>query len=197
MFMYEFHYNYIKNKYDNKLKLLFTDTDSLIYEIKTENVYEDFSSDKKMFGFSNYSKYYYNNLNKLVFGKMKDETGGVAIEEFFELKLRMYSFLVDNSEHKKVNGVNRNVIATISHNEYKNVLLNNKCIRHSMDRIQIKDHRIGTYEINKILLSCFDDKVCIEKKRMCWISSWLSGLIRKNSYLNNHFKKGFLSSILF
>ena len=197
MFMYEFHYNYIKNKYGNKLKLLFTDTYSLIYEIKTENVYEDFSSDKKMFGFSNYSKYYYNNLNKLVFGKMKDETGGVAIEEFFELKLKMYSFLVDNSEHKKVNGVNRNVIATISHNEYKNVLLNNKCIRHSMDRTQIKDHRIGTYEINKILLSCFDDKVCIEKKRICWISSWLSGLIRKNSYLNNHFKKGFLSSILF
>ena len=195
--MYEFHYNYIKNKYDNKLKLLFTDTDSLTYEIKTENVYEDFSSDKKMFGFSNYSKYYYNNLNKLVFGKMKDETGGVAIEEFFELKLKMYSFLVDNSEHKKVKGVNRNVIATISHNEYKNVLLNNKCIRHSVDRIQIKDHRIGTYEIKKILLSCFDDKVCIEKKRICWISSWLSGLIRKNSYLNNHFKKGFLSSILF
>ena len=53
--MYEFQYDYIKNKYDNKSKLLFTDTDSLMYEIKTEDVYEDFSSDKEMFDFSNYS----------------------------------------------------------------------------------------------------------------------------------------------
>ena len=51
--------------------------------------------------------------------------------------------------------MNKNFVATISHNEYKDVLLNNKCIRHSMNRIQSKDHRIGTYEINKISLSCF------------------------------------------
>ena len=57
---YEFHYGYIKNKYDNKSKLLFTDTDSLMYDIKTEDVYEDFNSHKDMFEFSNYltiSKY--------------------------------------------------------------------------------------------------------------------------------------------
>ena len=47
--MYEFHYDYIKNKYGNNSKLLFTDTDSLMYEIKTEDVYEDFSSNKEMF----------------------------------------------------------------------------------------------------------------------------------------------------
>ena len=46
--MYEFHYDYIKNKYDNKTKLLFTDTDSLMHEIKTEVVYEDFGSNKEM-----------------------------------------------------------------------------------------------------------------------------------------------------
>ena len=74
----------------------------------------------------------------------------------------MYSFLVDdNSEHKKAEGVNRSVVATISHNEYKDILLNNKCLKHSMNRIQSKNHRIGTYEINKILLSCFDDKIHI------------------------------------
>ena len=58
--------------------------------------------------------------------------------------------------------MNRNVVATISHNEYKDVLLNNKCIRHSMNRIQNKDHRIGTCEINEISLSCFDDKIYIQ-----------------------------------
>ena len=68
--MYEFHYDYIKNKYGNRLKLLFTDTDSLMYEIKAENVYEDFSSDKEMFEFSNSLKSkYYDNSNKLVIRK--------------------------------------------------------------------------------------------------------------------------------
>ena len=69
--MYEFHYDYIKNKYDNKSKILFTDTDNLMYEIKTKYVYEDFSSYKKMFDFSNYSikPKYYENSKKLVIGK--------------------------------------------------------------------------------------------------------------------------------
>ena len=75
----------------------------------------------------------------------------VAIEEFVGLKTKMYSFLVDdNSEHKKAKGVNRNVVATISHNEYKDVLKNNIFLRHSMNKIQSKDHRVGTYKINKI-----------------------------------------------
>ena len=67
-----------------------------MYEIKTEDVYENFSSNKEMFGFSNYStkSKYYNNLNKLVIGKMKHETANVSIEEFVELKPKMYSFLV-------------------------------------------------------------------------------------------------------
>ena len=57
--------------------------------------------------------------------------------------------------------MNENVVAAISHNEYKDVLLNKKCIRHSMNRIHSKDHRIRTFEINKISLSCFDDKIYI------------------------------------
>ena len=75
---------------------------------------------------------------------MKHETGCVATEEFVGLEWKMYSFLVDNSEHKKAKCVNKNVVATISHNEDKDALLNNKCIRHSMNRIQSKHHRIGT-----------------------------------------------------
>ena len=75
-----------------------------MYEIKTEDVSEDSSNDKEMFDFSNYStkSKYYDNSNKLVVGKMKDETAGVAIEEFVGLKPKMYLYLVDdNSEHKK------------------------------------------------------------------------------------------------
>ena len=68
---------------------------------------------------------------------MKDETAGVMIEEFVKLKPKMYQYLVDdNSEHKKAKGINKNVVATKSHNEYKDILLNKKCLKHSVNRIQ-------------------------------------------------------------
>ena len=57
-----------------------------------------------------------------------------------------------------VSAKKQNAVETISHNEYKDLLLNRKYLGHSMSRIQSKDHRIGTYGINKISLSCFDDK---------------------------------------
>ena len=76
---------------------------------------------------------------------MKDETDGVANEEFLGLKAKMYPSLVDdNSNHKKAKGVNRNIVATISHDEYRDALLNNKRLRHSVNKIQSKEHRIGT-----------------------------------------------------
>ena len=135
-----------------------------MYEIKTEDVYEDFSSNKEIFGFSDYltQSKYYDDSNKSVTGKMENETSGAAFEEFVRLKPKMYLvFVADNSEYKKAKGVNRNVAAT-SHNEYQDVLLNNKCLRHSVDRIQSKGHKIGTYEMNKILLSCFYDKIHLQ-----------------------------------
>ena len=86
-----------------------------MYEFKTEDVYEDFSNNKEMFDFSNYEakSKYYDNSNKLMVGKMKDETAGVAIEEFVGLKPKMYSYWVDDDrEYKKAKGVNKNVVAT-------------------------------------------------------------------------------------
>ena len=65
----------------------------------------------------------------------------------------------DNSEHKKEKCVNRNVVTTIVITNIKNVLLNKKCLRHMMNRIQSKEHTIGTYEIDNISLSCLDDKI--------------------------------------
>ena len=68
----------------------------------------------------------------------------------------------DNGEHKKAKGVNKNVVATISHNECKDVLLNKKFLRHSMNKIESKNHWIRTYKIDKISLSCFDYKIHIQ-----------------------------------
>ena len=79
---YKFHYDYIKNKYGSNSKLLFSVTDSLVYDIKTKDVYEDVSKDKEMFDFSNYSpkSKYFDDSNKLVASKMKDELSGVTIK---------------------------------------------------------------------------------------------------------------------
>ena len=86
---------------------------------------------------------------------MKDEYGGVIIDEFVGLKSKMYSIKkINGSESSTTKGVN---IAT-EFNEFKDVLFNKKVIRHKMKRIQAKKHKIGTYEIDKISLSCFDDK---------------------------------------
>ena len=70
--MYEFHYKYIKSKFD--AKCLFTDTVSLIYEIKTEDAYEDFYQDKNLFDFSDYplNSKFFDPVNKNVIGKMKE-----------------------------------------------------------------------------------------------------------------------------
>ena len=95
----QYHFDYIKIKYGRNSILLFADTDSSINEIKTEDVYKKFSSNKEKFGFSIYStksKYTYDS-NKLVVGKMKDETGDVAIEEFVRLNPKMCLFWIDEN----------------------------------------------------------------------------------------------------
>ena len=94
----------------NMIKAQFTDTDSFMHGIKTEDVYEDFNKNKETYDFSNYSPKS-KRKKKLVVGKVKNETSGVAVKEFVEQKPKRYSFLVDNSsDHKKAKGVNRKLL---------------------------------------------------------------------------------------
>ena len=94
--IYESHYNYIKNKYGNKSRLLVTHTHSLVYEIETEHVYESFSTNKETFNFSNYpAKSIFHDSTALVAGRMKNEMGDVDIKGFVGLKPKMYSILVN------------------------------------------------------------------------------------------------------
>ena len=106
--MYEFHYKYIKIKFD--AKLLFPDTNSLVYEIKTEDVYEDFYRDKNLNDFSDYplNSKFFEPANKKLIGKMKDEFKGKVISEFVGLKSKMYSLIsIDYKEGTKGKGVNK------------------------------------------------------------------------------------------
>ena len=161
-FMYDFHYNYIKSKYGDKAKLLFTDTDSLTYEIETADPYIDFFHDKDKFDNSNYDKNspYYFDENKKVIGKFKDEAAGIPVTEFVGLRSKMYSYTMDNKQTKRTaKGITKNVIQNnLSHDNYKKVLLDNDQIHHSMKTIRSVKHQLNSFELNKISLSCFDDK---------------------------------------
>ena len=160
--MYDFHYNYIKQKYDSKAKLLFTDTDSLTYEIETNDVYQDFWNNKDKFDNSDYSQdsQYFDKTNKKVIGKLKDEAAGIPITEFIGLRSKMYSYMKNNDEGgKTAKGIKKNIIKNnITHENYKNVLFNNKQMHHTMKTIRSNKHQLGSYELNKVSLSCFDDK---------------------------------------
>ena len=160
--MYDFHYKYIKEKYGQKAKLLFTDTDSLTYEIEAKDVYKDFFKDKDKFDNSDYPEYspFFYKENKKVIGKFKDEAAGIPIIEFIGLRSKMYSYIKDNQKGgKTAKGIKKNVIKNnIMHDDYKETLFNNKQMYHKMKTIRSENHQLGSYELNKVSLSCFDDK---------------------------------------
>ena len=161
-FMYDFHYNYIKYKYGDKAKLLFTDTDSLTYEIETPDAYADFFDNKDIFDNSDYNKKspFYFDHNKKVIGKFKDEAAGIPVTEFVGLRSKMYSYTLDNKQSKRTaKGIKKNIIQNnLTHDNYKKVLLSEEQIHHSMKTIRSMKHQLASYELNKISLSCFDDK---------------------------------------
>ena len=130
--MYDFHYNYIKRKYGDKAKLLFTDTDSLMYEIETEDFYKDISGDvKDRFDTSDYPSNHPSGIptgcNKKVLGMFKDEAAGRIMEEFVGLRAKLYSYkMFEGEESKKCKGIKKIVVKkSITHEDYKK----NVCLR--------------------------------------------------------------------
>ena len=168
--MYDFHYNYIKNKYDDNAKLLFTDTDSLAYEIRTEDFYADIAGDvERLFDTSDYPKDHPSGIkagtNKKVIGMFKDEAAGKQIEEFVGLRAKLYSYkMFEGNEHKKCKGVKKNVVEkTITHDDYKNTLFSLKDLHRTMNVIRSYGHELYTERVNKIALSSNDDKRVIQE----------------------------------
>ena len=159
--MYDFHYNTILRKYGNRAKLLFTDTDSLCYEIKTDDIYEDIWSEKEKFDLSEYphSSKFYDPTNKKVLGMFKDETKSKPIVEFVGLKAKMYSVKTTDSESKRAKGVKKAVIKKdIQHEKYKEILFKGGLMHVKMTTIRSDHHKLKTLTLNKIGLSAYDDK---------------------------------------
>ena len=163
--MYDFHYNYIKPKYGEKAKLLFIDTDSLMYEIETEDFYKDISGDvKDRFDTSDYPENHPSGIptgiNKKVLGMMKDEAGGKIIKEFVGLRAKLYSFVMDDGEEtKKCKGIKKQVVeSSIRHEHYKTCLTTGKEQLRKQNILRSYNHEVYTEEVNKIALSALDDK---------------------------------------
>lgn len=175
--MLKFFYDYLKPKYGDKVKLLATDTDSFILEVETEDFYKDMYNDMNdyydMCDFPDEMRYANGeisfivedkNKNKKRLGFMKDEYSGRAVKEFIGLKSKMYSLLAEDdeegpSEKKTAKGIKYLIKEKyLSHEDYRDALLNEKMISVKQCSFKSKDHKVFTEEVNKKALTGYDDK---------------------------------------
>ena len=164
--MYEFHYDYMVPKYGlGKLKLCYMDTDSLVYDIKTEDFYEDIANDvEARFDTSIYSKTDFRPLpigvNKKVIGLMKDELGGKIMTEFVALRPKLYSYKkLGDSEDKKCKGIKKCVVKkTLTFEDYKTCLFSDSTEYRSQLMFRLSRREVHTIKVNKVALNRDDDK---------------------------------------
>ena len=170
--MFDFHFNCIRKKCGDKAELLFTDTDSLMYLIQTQDVYKDFSKDiKRKFDTSDYPENHPSGIkigvNKKVIGKFKDEAAGKQITHFVGLRPKLYTFKIEEKgETRKAKGVKKNVIKkSLSFEDYKKCLFTEEEVMKEMNIIRSQNHDIFSMAINKVALSSNDDKrlICENK----------------------------------
>ena len=172
--MYKFHYNVLLPEYPNA-NLCFTDTDSFLYEIKTQDIYKDLHKLKEYFDFSNYPPEHplYSTENKTKIGLMKDECGSKSISEFVGLRSKMYSLTtVDGVQKARAAGVKKHVKNKIlKHNLYKRAVfgipfkytLNNIEYNHPdfaviQNSFRTYNHQVKTISQRRTGVSAYDDK---------------------------------------
>ena len=161
--LYEFHHEYMSPLYRDKCRVMYTDTDSLIYHIECEDVYENMKRDVCKFDTSDYAAdnaYGIPLVNKKVPGLMKDENNGSIMTEFVGLRAKMYALRVDGKKDtKKVKGVKSNVVArTITFDDYTRCLNEEIEMTRQQSCIRSKLHKVYTIRETKIALSPHDDK---------------------------------------
>ena len=159
--MYELHYDYMVPKYGlEKLKLCYMDTDSLVYDIKTEDFYKDIANDvDARFDTSGCSKTDFRplpiGLNKKVIELMKDELGGKIMTEFVALRPKLYSDReLGGSEDKKCKGIKKCVVKkTLTFEDYKTCLFSSSTEYRSQLMFRLSKHEVHIIKVNKVALN--------------------------------------------
>ena len=161
--MYNFHYNVMKKRYGSQITVLGTDTDSLIYEIRTEDIYKDMAEMSSYFDTSDYPPEHplFSVKNKKMFGKFKDEMNGVPIKSFVGLRPKMYSFKRKDDVQKSVGkGIPKpSLKSQLTYQDYETCLkdMTIKSVNFSKISTDQKHHLFTTFS-TKRGLSCYDDK---------------------------------------
>jgi len=161
--MYEFHYDYILPKYGPvNAQLLFTDTDSLTYLLKTDDLYDDMEQNLDLFDTSNFDADHrlYSLANKRVVGKFKSETGNRAPKQFIGLKAKMYSLDVGKNECKMaLKGISKSYAKKhVRHRAFVETLEQKTCTFAKYRSFRSTNHVLQTLDINKVCLNAWDDK---------------------------------------
>lgn len=159
--MYSFHYKHMLPRYGKRVKMLLTDTDSFIYGIETDDLYQDLREDADHYDFSDYPQDHpnFSTANKKVLGKMKDEMMGRPISAFVGLKSKMYSFICDGRESKRAKGIKRTTVENeISFAQYLDCLMEQQFFNHDMNLIRSKLHHVYAVNVTKTSLTPYDDK---------------------------------------
>jgi len=163
--MYNFHYNFMLKKIEREnIDLLFTDTDSLCYNIRKQNIFDIIKENSSLFDLSNYPKNHemYDSINNKELNKFKNESP-TQITEFIGLRAKLYTYSVDEEEksHNKCKGVKTCEANKLRMDDYRSVLYNRSKISVKQNGIRSYGHELYTESINKIALSGSDDKVYI------------------------------------
>ena len=161
--MYEFHYDHIVDKYGQNARLLYTDTDSFIYHIQTEDLYDDMARDIDIYDTSNFDRDHplFSERNNKVVGKFKCETGSVAPCEFVGLRSKMYSLLVPSASKPKLRakGVKKSYVKQhVTHLNFLETLRQKRSTPAKFQVFRSRNHVLNTVNINKVCLTAYDDK---------------------------------------
>ena len=158
--MFDYYYNHLKVKYADRVKLLYTDTDSVVIHVTTEDMYEDMMKHADLYDTSNFPEDHplFSDQNKKIIGKFKDELGGKVLTEFIGIRPKMYSFVGEESG-KRAKGVKKSVLKqTITHDDYRSCLFEKKVYSHGMPGLRSRAHTIYGETVHKVALAPLDTK---------------------------------------
>ena len=159
--MYDFYYKTLKPRYpEGKVRLLYTDTDSLILQVYTKDIYDDMKKNLDEYDTSNYSPGHplFSNTNKKIIGKFKDELGGKVMTEFIGIRPKMYSYVGEESG-KRAKGVKKSILQNgITHEDYKTCLFEKEVFHRDMPGLRSYHHVIKGETVHKVALAPLDTK---------------------------------------